>query len=68
MSSKDFCDECLKEIKWDNHIGFSVSFEHPLRDLEFCNDCFSKHWKPGSKRFSLKRKKIDPIDRLRKNI
>ena len=66
MSSKKFCDECSKEISYKDQVGLLVSMTHPLYDLEFCTVCFARHWKPGTRRFSLKKKPVEPIDIIRR--
>jgi len=56
MSQKQFCDDCLKETEREKMVKFWFIRNHPLEKFEFCFDCFSKHWKPLRKKFSLKKK------------
>ncbi len=52
MSSKTVCDECGRKIK--ESVKFWTVYNFPLNHLEFCYACFNRHWKPGSRHFSLK--------------
>lgn len=56
MSTKHFCDDCEKELKFERLIRFHTFNNHPLREIEMCYDCFDKHWKPLQKKFSIKGK------------
>ncbi|MBI2029146.1 hypothetical protein HYT02_01900 [Candidatus Gottesmanbacteria bacterium] len=53
MSSKDFCDDCNKELKLYHKVRLWIWGDHSLRDKDFCFDCFAKHWKPIQEKFSV---------------
>ena len=55
MSRKIFCDDCNQEVKLENTLRIWGPDNHPLFNAQFCNSCFNRHWKPISKRFSLKK-------------
>ena len=58
MSSKTFCDDCEQEVNNRKLVKFWFNYGHPLNRMEFCYSCFSRHWKPIRKKFSLN-KKVD---------
>ncbi len=59
MSMIHICDDCNKKTPSDKSIKFYFAYDHPLSKYEFCYDCFAKHWKPISKKFSLTGKPAD---------
>lgn len=57
MATIHFCDDCGKEIKREGaRIWLYDDF---TKSLQMCYACFSKHWKPISKKFSLKKQNAD---------
>lgn len=53
MSTKHFCDDCKKEISYDNQLRIWTPRNFPLETMIMCTRCFAKHWKPVTKKFSL---------------
>jgi len=53
--TREYCDSCLREIRDLPSVIVSGPYKSPIYQLEFCLHCFDKHWKLGSKRFSLKK-------------
>lgn len=59
MATKHFCDDCDKELNWENLISFHTFGKQPLRDKEICYNCFRTHWKPNKEKFSLNQTYVD---------
>ena len=59
MATKHICDYCGKEIYRDASLRIWTPYGHPLSTMEMCTNCFAKHWKPVTRKFSLiEREKI----------
>ncbi len=44
MSTKDFCDECNKEII-ENETYYDLDFRgRTWQSVTYCASCFQKHW------------------------
>lgn len=52
MATKYFCDDCEKEISIQSKVNL-WSYYPNLQEFQMCYTCFSKHWKPIKKKFSL---------------